>query len=323
MNEIPKIETVRLGKTGLNITPLGIGTWAWGDKIYWNYGKGYSEPDIKDAFRACISSGINFFDTAEIYGWGRSERFLGKFIRKYCADCVTATKFFPYPYRVTKASLRRALKKSLGRLGMKKVDLYQIHFPLPPVSIETWMGAMADAADAGLLSAVGVSNYNAKQMRMAHAALEKRGIALASNQVEYSLLHREPETNGVLDACGELGVTLIAYSPVAMGVLTGKYSPENPPRGIRRFLYGKKYLARIQPLVSLMREIGRKSGKTPAQVAINWVMRKGAVPIPGVKNVRQAKENIGALGWSLASGEISELDSESGKLRMKKGSKRA
>ena len=189
------------------------------------------------------------------------------------------------------------------------VDLYQIHWPFPPVSIETWMDAMADAVEAGLVRAIGVSNYSAAQMRRAHAALSRRGVPLASNQVKYSLLHREPERNGLLRACKELNITLIAYGPIAQGLLTGKYSATNPPPGLRGRGYSKERLSQIQSLVSRLREIGTAhGGKTPSQVALNWLLCRGAVPIPGVKNSRQASENLGALGWRLSDDEVVELD---------------
>lgn len=310
--QLPQVETVPLGETEVHVPPLGIGTWAWGDRLFWGYGRSYTEADLQAAFETCLEAGINFFDTAEVYGRGESERLLGRFIRMAGRPVVVATKFLPYPWRLRRGSLIRALSGSLRRLGMKQVDLYQIHWPFPPVSIETWMAALADAVEAGLTRAVGVSNYNVEQMRRAHVALSQRGIPLASNQVEYSLLKRAPERNGLLDTCRELNVTLIAYSPLAQGLLTGKYTPENPPPGVRRRRYSRERLARIQPLVNLLREIGAAhGGKTPAQVAINWVICKGAVPIPGVKNERQARQNIGALGWRLSEEEVQVLDEAS------------
>lgn len=303
------LEMIPLGSTGVCISPLGIGTWAWGDRMVWGYGRGYSDADLQAAFQASLAAGINFFDTAEAYGRGRSERLLGQFARAAGQPVVIATKFMPYPWRLRRGDLLHALCKSLARLGMEQVDLYQIHWPFPPVPIETWMDGLAEAAEAGLVRAVGVSNYNADQMRRAHAALARRGIPLASNQVNYSLLHRRPERDGVMEACCQLGVTLIAYSPLAMGLLTGKYTPENPPPGLRGRRYGRRYLAQIQPLIGLMREIGQAhGGKTPTQVALNWVICKGAVPIPGAKSARQAEDNAGALGWRLTEGEIAALD---------------
>jgi aryl-alcohol dehydrogenase-like predicted oxidoreductase len=307
-------ERIPLGSSELYVSPLGIGTWAWGDRLYWGYGRGeYSDDDLEAAFQASRAAGINFFDTAEMYGRGRSEQLLGRFLRDSRDDVVVATKFFPFPWRLRSADLPKALRASLERLGMERVDVYQIHWPFPPVPIWTWMAAMADVVEAGLVRAVGVSNYSPEQTRRAVAALGERGVRLISNQVEYSLLKRQPERNGLLQLCHDLNVTLIAYSPLGQGLLTGKYTPDNPPSGMaRRRRYPPQRLAAIQPLLGLMREIGQThDGKTLPQVASNWVMCKGALPIPGAKNVDQARENAGALGWRLTDEEVAALDAAS------------
>jgi len=225
-----------------------------------------------------------------------------------------ATKFMPYPWRLNQKSLLQALRGSLERLGLEQVDLYQIHFPLPPVNIETWMAALSEAMQTGLTRAVGVSNYDQNRMQRAFDALAREGIHLASNQVEYNLFNRKVEKNGLLKKCQDLGVKLIAYSPLAMGLLTGKYTTSNPPRGIRAGAvnYNRSLLARMEPLMVLMKRIGSNhAGKTPAQVALNWVICKGALPIPGAKNVVQAEQNAGAVGWSLTEDEVSALDEAS------------
>lgn len=315
MTDRQQIETTPLGSTDLRITPLGIGAWAWGDRMFWGFGRDYGESDVEAAFQTSLEAGINFFDTAEVYGRGRSEELLGQFVRASGQSVLVASKFFPYPWRLRQGDLLRALRGSLKRLGLNQIDLYQIHWPNPPVSIETWMAGLADAVEAGLVRAVGVSNYNVAQMRRAHAALARRGVALASNQVHYSLLHRQPERDGLLEACREMNVTLIAYSPLAQGLLTGKYTPQSRPPGVRRFRYNRQRLAQVQPLVALLRQIGdAHGGKTPAQVALNWAICKGAVPIPGAKNARQAKENAGALGWRLTEDQVDALDEISEKM---------
>lgn len=287
---------------------LGIGNWAWGDQYFWASRRLYSDADSRAAFDTAVASGITLIDTAEIYGFGRAERLLGSFIHETGHLVSIATKFFPAPWRWRKRTLLRALRGSLRRLGVKQVDLYQIHSPIGPIANETWVEGLADAVEAGLTKAVGVSNYSADQMRRAHEVLARRGIPLAANQVEYSLLHRTPEHDGVLQACQELGVKLIAYSPLAKGLLTGKYTPGNPPSGLRRRMF-QDHLAPVQPLIELMREIGEAYGsKTPAQVALNWAICKGVLPIPGARNASQAEQNAGAMGWRLAADEIARLD---------------
>jgi aryl-alcohol dehydrogenase-like predicted oxidoreductase len=309
-------ETILLGRTGLSITPMGIGTWAWGDKLLWNYGRGYGEKDIFAAFHTSVAAGINFFDTAEVYGRGTSERLLGKMRSSAQHPLVVTTKFFPYPWRLGKRALRRALLSSLHRLKMKRVDLYLIHWPFPPVSIETWMEALTDAVEAGLAKAVGVSNYSVDQMRRAQNALMKHDIPLACNQVPFSLLQPKGKRETLLEACAELGVTLVAYSPLAQGLLTGKYSAANPPQGVRGIRTNSATLQRIEQLIHLMSEIGQNHGNArPSQIALNWVICKGAVPIPGVKNVKQTEENLGALGWRLSGDEVEALEDASQSLR--------
>lgn len=291
----------------MEIPPLGVGTWQWGDRFYWGFGKEYNENDLYEAFQKSLKLGIDFFDTAEVYGMGLSERFLGTFIHRTQAKVVIATKFMPWHF--LKGSLMKALKRSLQRLGLPRVDLYQVHWPIPLRRVEVWADALTDAVEAGLTRAVGVSNYSLHQMRRAYDVLSRRGIPLASNQVEYNLLKREPERNGLLQACKEMGVTLIAYSPLGMGILTGKYTPEHPPPGFRNRRYGGRLLFQTLPFIQRLREIGEAhGGKTPAQVALNWVMCKGAVPIPGAKNAHQVAENAGAVGWHLSPQEVVSLD---------------
>jgi aryl-alcohol dehydrogenase-like predicted oxidoreductase len=283
----------------------------------WGYGKTHTDSDVQAAFQASLEGGTRFFDTAEIYGNGRSEQLLGEFIRDVERPLVIATKFMPFPWRLWKGRMRAALRASLNRLGLEHVDLYQIHWPMPPVSIETWANALADAVEAGLVKAVGVSNFNAAQMLKAHATLLQRGVPLASNQVEYHMLNRKVEKNGLLKLCHELGVTMIAYSPLAKGILTGKYTPELPPAGMRGRLFSRAQLSAIQPLIKQLGEYGMvHGGKSPAQVALNWLMCKGAVPIPGAKNARQAQENAAALGWQLSEVETAALDEACDRLKL-------
>lgn len=288
---------------------FGVGCWAWGDRMVWGYGRGYSEDDLRATFQRALALGITLFDTAEVYGLGLSEKLLGKFIRESNATVKVATKFMPFPWRLSRSSMMRALRNSLKRLGLSQVDLYQIHFPLPPLTVETWMSAMLDAYQAGLTVAIGVSNFNLQQTQRAYEMLARHGVTLASNQVEYHLLNREIEKNGLLKLCQEMGVTVIAYSPLAMGLLTGKYTAEHPPRGTRGGRFSRRYLERIQPLILQLRRIGANhDDKTPAQVALNWVLCKGALPIPGAKTFEQIEQNAGALGWRLSDEEVQILD---------------
>jgi len=287
---------------------LGTGTWAWGDKRVWGYGKGYSDNDLRQAFTASISSGINFLDTAEVYGFGKSERLIGQFMHEQSSAVFLATKFMPVPWRLRRHDLIVALENSLKRLDVHEVGLYQIHQPIHLRSLNTWMDALVEAVEMGLTRFVGVSNYNADQMKRAHDRLAGLGVTLLSNQVEYSLLHRNPEANGVMKACHELGVKLIAYSPLAMGILAGKYSSHHTLKGYRGIRFNR-YLSQIEMLTGLLKEIGQgHGGKSASQVVLNWCITKDTFPIPGAKNAAQAAENAGAQGWRLTEEEVKRIE---------------
>lgn len=295
----------------LHAVEFGLGAWQWGDRLIWQYGQTHSDEDCRAAFDVSIEAGIRFVDTAEVYGSGRSERMLGQFLKETEQPVLVATKYFPFPWRLRKKSLLRALQRSLERLEVEAVDLYQIHQPLSLLPLETLMEALAEAVKEGLTRTVGISNFNQTQMLRAYSALARKDVPLAANQVTYSLLNREIEKSGLLARCKELGVRLIAYSPIEKGLLTGKYSSENPPPGIRGQRYGS-LLPKIGPLLRLMTEIGQEhGGKSRTQVALNWCICKETLPIPGAKNAKQAEENAGALGWKLTEEEVEKLDEAS------------
>jgi aryl-alcohol dehydrogenase-like predicted oxidoreductase len=296
-------EMVEMGASGLQTSRLGIGTNRWGNNRR-------ADPGMRSTFDTALELGINLFDTAEIYGMGGSERTLGQFLPAPGRQAVITSKYATIPWRPARGGLIPALKASLARLNLSRVDLYLIHWPLPPVKIEAWMEAMAEAVESGLALAAGVSNFSPGQMRQAHAALAKHKIALACNQVDYSLLNRAPERSGLLQLCGELNVTLVAYRPVHGGLLSGKYTPHNLPAGWRGWMTNRSTLTHIQPLIELLRQLGEAhGGKTPSQVAINWLICKGALPIPGAHSVKHVQENAGALGWRLREDEVARLDS--------------
>jgi aryl-alcohol dehydrogenase-like predicted oxidoreductase len=295
----------------LHAIEMGLGAWQWGDRVVWQYGHNYGDAEVRQAFQASLEEGIRFVDTAEIYGNGRSERLLGQFLKETDQPVLIATKYLPFPWRFGKGSLPRALKGSLTRLGVESVDLYQIHGPTPLMSTDTMMDGLAGCVKSSLTRTVGVSNFSQSQMLAAYSALARHNIPLASNQVHYSLLNRSVEKKGTLARCKELGIRLIAYSPIEMGLLSGKYSVSSPPPGSR----GRNYtnlLPKIGPLLKLLTEIGQDhGGKSQVQVALNWVICKGALPIPGAKDAKQAQENAGGLGWRLTDEETARLDEAS------------
>jgi aryl-alcohol dehydrogenase-like predicted oxidoreductase len=295
----------------LHAIPLGLGAWQWGDRIIWGYGRSHTDEDIRKAFDASLNQGIRFIDTAEVYGSGYSERLLGRFLKETQGPLLIGTKFFPWPWRFTKGAVPRALKGSLDRMGIEAVDLYQVHWPTPVISPERLMEAMLECLERGWTRTVGVSNFGQKNMIRAYSTLARNGVPLASNQVHYSLLNREVEKNGTAARCKELGIRLIAYSPLEKGLLTGKYSTENPPPGVRGSQYAG-LLNKLPPLIAALTEIGHAhGGKTVSQVSLNWLICKGALPIPGAKNAAQAEDNAGGAGWQLTEAEIARLDEAS------------
>jgi len=298
----------------LHAIEMGLGAWQWGDHVVWQYGHGYGEAQVREAFQTSITDGILFIDTAELYGNGLSERLLGRFMKETEQPVLIATKFFPWPWRFYKGAIPRALRGSLARMNVESVDLYQIHFPSPILGTDSLMEGLVECVKSGKTRTVGVSNFGQSRMLAAYSSLARHGIPLASNQVHYSLLSRATEKNGTLARCKELGIRLIAYSPIEKGLLAGKYSPENPPPGSRARSYAG-LLPRIQPLLKIMTEIGQDhGGKSNAQIALNWVICKGALPIPGAKDAAQAQENAGALGWRLTAEEMARLDEASDRI---------
>jgi aryl-alcohol dehydrogenase-like predicted oxidoreductase len=324
------VERRRLGASGLTVSAQGVGTMSWGPSSLWGYGKTHTEDDVRSAYQSSVDAGIDFFDTAEGYAHGESERLLGGFVREDGRPAVIATKFAPMHWSA--GALRGALDASLRRLGTESVDLYQIHTPVPHIKVEALMDAMADAFHADKIRAVGVSNYSPDLMRRAHARLAEHGIPLASNEVHYSLLHRNPERNGVLEACRELDVTLIAASPLEMGLLTGKYRGGEAPMPARRRLMmlmtgldpaggaqgrsrlaagsRKLHRAATEPLFAALDEIAAAHSTTVQAVALNWLLCADelVIPIPGAKNRRQAEGARASLGWRLTESEQARIN---------------
>ena len=295
----------------LHAVEMGLGAWQWGDRLVWQFGNGYGDEEVRRAFQVSMQEGIRFVDTAEVYGSGRSERLLGRFIKETDQPVLVATKFFPYPWRFSRKAIVKALKGSLERIGIESVDLYQIHWPSLTMNTDVLMEGLTECVKSGLTRTVGVSNFGHNRMLASYSALARHTVPLASNQVHYSLLNRSVEKEGVLRRCHELGIRLIAYSPLEQGLLTGKYSADNPPSGTRSQRYAG-LLPRIQPLLKLLTEIGQDhGGKSNAQVSLNWAICKGTLPIPGAKNETQAVQNVGALGWRLTESEVARLDEAS------------
>jgi aryl-alcohol dehydrogenase-like predicted oxidoreductase len=265
--------------------------------------------------QAALDGGVNWFDTAEIYGAGVSESSLAAGLQsagKNPGDVVVATKWFPL-FR-TASNIPRTIEDRIRFLDGFPVDLYYVHQPYSFSSPEAEMNAMADLVEAGKIRAVGVSNFDARRMRRASAALQKRGLTLATNQVRYSLVDRKIETNGILAAARELGVTITAYTPLGSGLLTGKYHKNPELLKNKSFIWRsriQRHLEASRPLVAELEEIGLKYQATPAQVALNWLIwfnGELVVTIPGATKTQQAADNAGAMNFRLSDAELARLD---------------
>jgi pyridoxine 4-dehydrogenase len=296
----------------LDLPEMGLGAWAWGDSLFWGYNSKEDE-ELHRVFDYAVQSNKSskkvLFDTAELYGLGRSETLLGEFSKDYPDKVTIASKFAPIPFYTKGASdVVKHCEDSVKRLG-RPIDLYQIHFPNAWSNTDYWDG-LAQCYEKGLVKAVGVSNYGVEAMTACHAALAKRGIPLATNQIQYSLLYTWPEQNGLLQACKDLNVQVLAYSPLALGMLTGKYNKDKMPRGPRKSIL--EDLLKTPDYQNLLLAMGTVAanhpGSTLSQVAINWTRAKGTIPIPGARTIPQVKQNYGALEWAMSREEIQVLD---------------
>jgi aryl-alcohol dehydrogenase-like predicted oxidoreductase len=277
----------RLGRSGLSVPALGVGTNRWDTS-------GPGQARLRDTLAAALDAGMGFFDTAEIYSAGRSELALGEAARRDGRPVVLASKFAPLPYRVSAGQFTSALDKTLERLGRDSLDLYYLHFPFSPRGVGAWMRAMASAVGAGKIRAVGVSNCSAARMRRAAGVLARYGIPLAANQVQYSLVHRKPETDGVLDACHQMDVALVAYRPIGGGAISS-----GSPAGRGR-----------SALADTLRDVAAARGATAAQVALAWLLKRDdhVIPIPGMTRPEHVNENSAALLLELSDEEFTAID---------------
>ena len=309
-----------LGKTDLMVSPIGLGVMelAGGGGLIGRMFPLIPQEEKNAIIKAALDGGINFFDTAEMYGAGVSEQSLATGLKaagKTDKDVVIETKW--QPFLRTARNIGISIDDRLRFLGGYSISNYMIHQPFSFSSPEAEMNAMADLVEAGKIRSVGVSNFNASRMRRAHAALAKRGLPLAVNQMQYSLIHREIETNGVLETARELGITIVAYTPIARGLLSGKYhkNPEllDKMTGIRKSMM-KRNLERTRPLIAVMEGIASNHHATLTQVALNWLIHfngESVVTIPGATKVTQVEDCAGAMKFVLTMEELARLDAAS------------
>ena len=321
-----KITFRKLGKSDLEITPIGLGCWQFSKRgnLCGRFWPSLEDELIQNIVGVSLEGGINWFDTAEAYGQGASEKMLSKSLTalgKKPGDVIIATKWWPL-FR-TASNIVQTIDRRLACLGPFPIDLYQVHQPYSFSSEIKEMEAMAKLVQARKIRHVGVSNFSARKARSAWETLHRSGIDLVSNQVPYSLLNRKIETNGVLDSAKELGMTIIAYSPLAQGLLTGKFHdhPELLKNiGFRKYssLFKPKGLAKSRPVIDLVKKLALKYEATPSQIALNWLIHshgETVVAIPGSTKVKQAEENAAAMRFTLSPDDRQLLDEVSAGFR--------
>jgi aryl-alcohol dehydrogenase-like predicted oxidoreductase len=315
-----------LGKSDQKISPIGLGCWQFSKSgnfagKYWPF---LQDDVIRDIVRISLEGGINWFDTAEMYGKGVSEKMLAKSLVDLGlkpGDVIIATKWSPM-FR-TASNILKTIDERLSCLNPFPIDLYQVHNPYGFSSEVKEMEAMAKLVRDKKVQYVGVSNFSAKKMRSAWETLQKSGISLISNQVRFSLLSREIETNGILDMAKELRITIIAYSPLAQGLVTGKFH-DNPELiqnlGFRKHSapFKPKGLEKSRPIIELVKKLALKYDATPSQIALNWLINfhgDTVVAIPGATKAKHAEENTGAMKFRLSEDDMKMLDKASAGFR--------
>lgn len=289
---------------GLKVSAIGLGTWQFGS-WEWGYGHRYARQEAGAIVRRALEMGVTLFDTAELYGFGRSERILGRALAGHTGDVVVATKLLP----VTPAAglVQRRAQASARRLGVQTIDLYQIHQPNPLAQSPTTMRGLRRLLDTGLVRKIGVSNYSLGRWKAAEARL---GRPVVANQVSFSLARRDPALD-LVPYAADRDRLIIAYSPLGQGLLAGGYGPDNRPwdpvrRSSRLFL--PTNLERAGELVATLREVAAAHDVTPAQVALAWVIRRpNVVAIPGASSVAQMEANAAAADLDLSDEQDRQL----------------
>lgn len=307
-----------------------ISTWAWGNQLLWGYSTD-DDAELQQTYDFVTSKGLTWFDTADSYGTGklsgRSETLLGQFssiitsssssrsssAAKGSKNVNFCTKIAPFPWRIGKEAMKRCALASQDRL-QRPIDMLQLHWP-PTLGWQEaeYLEAFAELVESGSAVQIGLSNYGPRGLRRVVETLQQRGCAVYSNQVQFSLLSRQPLTSGLADVCAELGVQPIGYSPLALGLLTDRYTLDALPRGPRSLLF-REFLPLMQPLLKELRDIAQQRRKTVAQVALNWNLQKGFLVLVGIRSVQQAKENLAAAGWALTAAEVESIDRAAAKI---------
>lgn len=317
MNQEKKLMNFRsLGKTDIKITPIGQGVMQFmgGTRMGKFMLPPMSDHESNEIVKAGLDNGINWFDTAELYGFGKSERKLSLGLQAANIkdeNVVIATKWLPI-FRWS-GSIKKTFPKRIENLKPYTIDLHQIHNPYSFASLKAQLNAMIDLLEDEKIRSIGVSNFSAKRMRKTHEILETRGIPLASNQVNYSLINRKIESNGILDTAEELGISIISWGPLQSGILTGKFHYDRElvkrlPRFKKRRI--KKQLKKTQKLIDELHSIAQNHEATISQIVLSWLINyhgETIFAIPGASKVKHAEENGQAMNVKLSQDELNSI----------------
>ena len=301
------------------VAGIGFGTWSWGNQLLWGYDPARDDPELAQTLQEAVKGGLSLVDTADSYGtgrWnGRSETLLGQILRSTeptLRDRLTvATKLAPFPWRLGRRGFDRAFKASQERLSghLQRVQLHWSTARYAPWQEDPLLDGLADLVEEGRVAELGVSNLGPRRLRALHARMQARGVVLRSVQVQMSLLAPEPiQADGLKTICADLGIDLLAYSPLALGVLT--VPPGGSPPQCTRLRAGlfRRLLPASEPLRTAMAHIAANHQASQAQVALNWCRAHGAMPLPGLRRVTQARDAVKALSWSLSDQDRDRLD---------------
>jgi len=307
-----------LGRSDLRVTPIGLGCWQFSKRnnMAGKFWPSLDDDVVREIVKVSLDLGINWFDTAEVYGNGASERALSNALRqagKKPGEVIIATKWWPM-FRFA-SNIPHTIGSRIRCLEPFPIDLYQVHQPFGFSSAREEMKRMAELVKGKQVRCIGVSNFSEQKMREAAEELDRHGLKLISNQVRFNLLDRKIEKNGVMEAARELGITIIAYSPLAQGILTGKFHDNPglvPGAGWRKRSgpFRKENLSRSKPLIDLLKELGKTYEVSPAQIALNWLLTANGetvVAIPGATKRSHAEDNAGAMKFRLTEEAISRL----------------
>jgi len=298
------------GKHGNVPAPvISWGAWSWGGTWHWS---DEEMPALEQAWKLCVQKGMTFIDTAQAYGTGESERIISRLLKGVPRDqFFIQTKWYVVPDNATNLfspskAPAKMLKESLARMNLDYIDCYLVHGHIHASSIAQVAKGLAECVDSGMTKTVGVANYSAEDMLKMQAELAKYDIPLATNQCEFSILRRLPETSGLLRTCRENDIVFQSYSSLAQGRLTGKYTKDNPPP--KEYRFSSYPMDQLESTLAVVASVAKAHDVSMSAVALNYNLSKGILPVAGIRKLEQAEQNLQALGWRLSDEEIQKID---------------